>query len=56
VVCKVLTQFVGERVGVLDSWIGGTLGRINSFFLGQVQQSTIGSIDPDLLKWYFSIQ
>lgn len=50
-----LTQFVGERVPILDGWLGSALPAINNFFLTQTERFNITTVDPDFLKCYFSI-
>lgn len=56
IVCKVFTQFVGEKIRVLDDWLVSNLPIINNFFMSQIQRATMNSIDPDILKWFFAIQ
>lgn len=55
IITKVLIQFVGERVQALDSWLQGALPIINAFFMSQMGRFTIATVDPELLKTYFSI-
>lgn len=55
IIIKVFTQFVGEQVPVLDIWLQTALPVINAFFLAQISRYTITTVDPDLLRWYFSI-
>lgn len=40
---------------ILDTWLATALPIINAFFLAQISRYTITTVDPDLLRWYFSI-
>lgn len=42
-------------MSILDSWLLTALPIINTFFLSQISRYTITTVDPDLLRWYFSI-
>ena len=56
VICRVFSQFVSEKIRVLDEWLMANLPSINNFFMNQIQKATMNSIDPDILKWFFALQ
>jgi len=50
-------QFANAGNGLIEGWLMNNLPTINNFFLGYVErQGSFLSADPDILKWYFTLQ
>jgi len=56
IITRILTQFIGENVPAFHQWLTVSIPPINSFFFGEISRKGIDKVDPDTLRYFFSLQ
>ena len=56
IITRIFTQFIVENIPALHQWLTVSIPAIDSFFFAELGKHSIDKIDPDTLRYFFSLQ